>query len=203
MNPTPSATLPTAVADIFRPLRQELLDMYGNWAVFRQLFVTDPEYDRLYLRFAPIFFARAKMVFYDIVIQSLFRFTDPPETFRHPNLCLDRLGDAISPHDASLATAVQATSAAINGLLAPHRDWRDHRVAHNNMTTTQSHWAGTSTLTGPSPAEVEEVLQHMGRVLNRVAAHYGEALTVYEGQMSPVPGDASTLVRHLLRLASL
>jgi hypothetical protein len=71
----------------------------------------------------------------------------------------------------------------------------------NDLTARKALWGGASTLSGPSRAQVEEVLERMRRLMNEVATRYGEAPTAYEGMMLASPGDASTLVRYLEDLA--
>jgi hypothetical protein len=57
--------------------------------------------------------------------------------------------------------------------------------------------AAAAGLSGPSRAEVEEILERMRQVMNQVTTLYGNAPTAYEALTWPSPGEACTLVHHL------
>jgi hypothetical protein len=194
---TPPTPMPAPVAEVFRPLHNELLDIHVKWSQFRQLFGTDADRIALLNRFAPVFFGYADRIMYDDFVLALFRFTDRVATCGHPNLCLEQLAEVLTNHDPAFGHSIQADAEAIDVLLEPHANWRDRRAAHNDLGARQARWAGTSTLTGPSREKVEEILEHMRRLMNRVATHYGEVPTAYEAMMLPCSGDADTLVRRL------
>jgi hypothetical protein len=194
---TPPTAMPTTVAEVFHPLHNELLDIHAKWSQFRQLFGTDADRIDLLNRVAPVFFGYLQRILYDDLVLSLFRFTDRVATGGKLNLTLDRLALALLADDGAFGKSVQADAKAIDDLLEPHANWRDHRVAHNDLAATRARWAGTSTLTGPSREQVEEILSQLRRLMNRIATHYGEAPTAYEGLMHPSPGEATTLVHGL------
>jgi hypothetical protein len=193
--------MPPTVADLFRPLHNILLEIHLKWSQFRQLFGTDPERIALLNRFAPLFFGSAQVILYDDVVLSLFRYADPEATGGKKNLTLARLASAVMAADASFGASVRDDAEAIRTLLSPHADWRNKRVAHNDLTTATARWDGNSILSGPSREQIEEILSRMRLLMNGVAVHFGEAPTAYEGMMTPNPGDAYTLVRYLEDLA--
>ena len=185
------------VADVFRPLQQELLDIHIKWSLYRQLFGTDEGRISLLNRVAPVYFGYAERIQYDDLILSLFRFTDSLATGGKPNLTLDRLASVVKANEATFGLSIQADAGTIDSLLAPHADWRDHRLAHNDLARTKARWSGTSTLIGPSREQIEEILDRMRQRMNRVATHYGEDPMAYEALLYQTPGDAETLVAHL------
>jgi hypothetical protein len=197
---TPTLPMPPEVTGIFRPLHDHVVFIRIKWGMFRQLFGIEADRIDLLNRFAAGFFGVAQQVMYDDLVQSLFRLTDPATSCGHPNLCLDRLARVLMQTGASVAASVQARSQAIDVLLAPFADWRNHRTAHNDLATAQACHLQLSSLQGPSRALIEDVLVQVGQLMNEVSAYYGEGSTAYEGTILPA-GDGDALVRRLADLA--
>jgi hypothetical protein len=188
------------VTGIFRPLYDQLAFIRMKWGMFRQVFGTDAERIELVNRFAAGFFGVVQLVMYDDLVQSLFRLTDPALTGRHPNLSLDRLAEVVAAAGTPIAADVQARSQAIDDILTPFADWRDHRTAHNDLATAQACHLELSSLQGPSRATIEDVLVRAGDLMNVVAVHYGLGPASYEGTILP-DGDGDALIRRFQDLA--
>jgi len=199
----PTPTTPTTVADVFGPLDKELLDIHVKRSLFTQLFGTDEARVVLLNRFAPTFFAFVQLIFFDDLVLSLFRVTDPSMMGPWPNLTFGRLADVVADDDATFGASVAAKVKLIDAFRKAHADWRHKRIAHNHLPATQARWAGGSTLNGPSLEQVDQVLGCMRRLMKGVAIHYGKGATPYQDALRPIPGDASALVRHLEELARL
>src|SRR5262245_4138344 len=91
--------MPPAVAALFRPLHNELLEIHQKWSQYRQMFGHGPDRIELLNRFAHVFFGYAQLVFYDDLLLALFRFTDRVATCEKHNLTLERLADAVATDD--------------------------------------------------------------------------------------------------------
>lgn len=191
----PRPPMPSALAEVFRPLQRELVNIHIKWRLFRQLFGTDQGRIELLNRFAGGLFGVVQEVMYDDLVLALFRIADPRKTGRHENLSLDQLADTAGQFDTGLGARLQASSAAVDAHLAPHSDWRDKLVAHNDLATAQARILGAA-VTGPSRRTIEGALADAREALNLVQAHYGEGEMRYEDVIL-APGDGDALVRHL------
>jgi hypothetical protein len=196
----PNATMPNGVAEVYNPLKRELVNIHVKWLLFRQLFATDSGRIELLNRFAGGLFGPVQEVMYDDIVLSLFRFTDPVKTGKYENLTLDRLAEVVGNVNSTLGGAVHVQATIIDSLLAPYADWRDKRIAHNDLTTARARYVGVSGLKGPSRAEIEQALSAARGAMNTVGRSYGDDETRYEETILGL-GDGDALIRHLTALS--
>jgi hypothetical protein len=193
--------MPRPVAEVFKPLRSEVIQVHAKWQLFRQLFATDPGRIDLLNRFAPTLFGLLQEIMYDDVVLALFRLTEGAATCGKDNCTLPRLADAVAADCPTLGTSVAARQAAVRKLLDGHADWRNKRIGHNDLLTMQARWQGRSELEGPSRAQVEEIMALVRRLMNEVEAHYEDCETWYGTKEMPLTQNGDTLVRYLADLA--
>jgi hypothetical protein len=191
--------MPTVVDEVFQPLRNEVLDIHLAWRLFRQTFATSKERVVLLNRYAEVWFGYAQAAMYDDIVVSLFRLLDPAKqgTGRE-NLTLARLADVVmADGQLELAPSIRFARSRVDALLQPFADWRNKRVAHNDLPRMQARWQGNPRTPGPSYATIDEALARVRECLNIVDQHYNDATTAYEA-VTLFPGlDGDALIRHL------
>jgi hypothetical protein len=83
--------LPPDIADVFDELDQHISSLHAHWLIFEQLFATSKERVELLNQCAPIFFRLCQDLFWDSVILSIGRLTDPQKSAGKDTLSLDQL----------------------------------------------------------------------------------------------------------------
>ncbi len=69
--------MPTAINEVFQPLRQEVTDIHAAWRLYRQTFATSEEQVLLLNRYGGVWFGYAQAAMYDDIVVSVFRLLDP------------------------------------------------------------------------------------------------------------------------------
>lgn len=203
MPPSQPRSMPSSVADVYRPLWQEVQNIHFTWTLNRHLFGTSPERIALLNRFGGIVFGVFQRLLRRSITLSIFRLLDPATQRggRDENLCLERLADAEKADCPSLGHALTTLLAEIRNQMAPHADLRNKVIAHNDLRTTPTLYDGTSSVFGPSWEVIETVLDRVRVFMNAVQSNYGEGETHYYDTMCLELDDAGVLIRHLTDLA--
>jgi hypothetical protein len=192
--------LPTGIDEVFQPLRNEVIDIHIAWRLYREAFATSEDRVLLLNRYAGVWFGYAQAAMYDDIVVSLFRLLDPANQRKGSNLTLARLADVVEADgQSSLAATIRASRGRVETLLQPFADWRNKRVAHNDLTRMQARWQGNPTTPGPSHQTIKEALAGVRESLNCVDQHYQSITTQYEEVMLPLGQDGEALLKHLTR----
>jgi hypothetical protein len=203
MSMPPFSAMPTAVGEAFRTLWQEIQNIHLTWMINRQLFGTSQERIDLLNRFGGVAFGVFERLLIRHVVLAIFRLLDPASQRggRDQNLCLERLVDEVTADDAACGTNLTPVLAQIRNHMAPHADLRNKVGAHNDFHTLPTLYDGTSTVTAPSRALVETVLERIGTLMNIVQMNYGEGESGYYNTEMSEPGDGEALLQNLNELA--
>jgi hypothetical protein len=196
----PQPGMPPAAKELFEPLWQDVVNLHVKWEQYRELYGTDAARVALLNRTAGGFFGVVERVLYDDVLLSVSRLADPEGSGQRCNLSFERLAKAAAADRPPVGATLRNTLAALRGLLAPYEDWRNKRIAHNDLRVAQATYAGGAGLSGPSRATVEDILAEVRRFMNGAATGYGEPPTRYE-EPGAMLGAGATLVRRLQDLA--
>jgi hypothetical protein len=166
--------MPKAIDEVFQPLRNEVLGIHMAWRLYREAFATSEERVILLNRYAGIWFGYAQAAMYDDIVVSLFRLLDPPNQGKgRDNLTLARLADVVeTDHRKVLANVVRTARNRVENLLQPFADWRNKRVAHNDLSRMQATWRGNPTTPEPSYQTIEEALAGVRECMNSVDQYY-------------------------------
>jgi hypothetical protein len=196
--------MPSPIADVYRPLWQEVQNIHFTWSLNRQLFGTSPQRIDLLNRFGGIVFSCFQRLLRHHVPLSIFRLLDPATQRggKDENLCLERLVTVVKADCPPLGDKLSDLLAMIRGHMTPFENLRNKVIAHNDLPTTPTLFDGTSTVFGPSREVIETVLGCIRRFMNAVQSHYGEGETYYYDFTVRTPGDGETLIRHLTDLAA-
>ena len=88
--------IPKEIAEVFKPIKREILTLHGEWKIFRQLYVTknveeiDPKIELL-MKTAKVFFFYAKELLGRDIILRIACLTDKVQMGKDKNLSLIRL----------------------------------------------------------------------------------------------------------------
>jgi hypothetical protein len=199
MTPSGSRLMPTAVAEVYDPLWQEVQNIHFTWMLYRQLFGTSPDRVELLNRFAGAVFGTMQRILGRYIPLTIFRLLDPSTQRggRGENLCLERLAEVVTAAGAPVGGKLTALLTQIRAKMASHADLRNKVIAHNDLATTPALYDGTSSVSGPSRALTEEVLENVRTFMNTVQNHYGEGTTAYWDVSMGTPGDGEMLIRKL------
>lgn len=191
--------MPTAIDEVFQPLRNEVLDIHMAWRLYRETFATTEERVNLLNRYAEVWFGYAQAAMYDDLVVSLFRLLDPASSRGkgRENLTLARLANVVEAHgQTDLANVIRAAKNYVEILLQPFADWRHKQVAHNDLSRMQARWQGNPTSPGPSTQTVEEALAGVRECMNSVDQYYQNNSTAYKS-IFILRGDGEDLIKHL------
>lgn len=193
--------MPTAIDEVFQPLCQEVLDIHLAWRLYRQAFANSEEIVILLNSYAGVWFGYAQVAMYDDIVVSLFRLLDPANQGNgRNNLTLARLADVVkADNQIALAALIRSARNHVENLLQPFADWRNKRVAHNDLSRMQAVWQGNPTTLGPSRQIIEESLAGVRASMDSVDRHYQNNTTAYAEICFPLGQDGEELIKHLKR----
>jgi len=180
-------------AELYVGIRQDLIRLYGNWQIFRQLFtISDERYETLN-RTAPGFFKLIQDTLVDNAVIGISRLTDSP---RHASL--ERLVKALKSQIHH--TTYEALDESVAGLKMQCEDIKEHRdkrVAHRARSGSPPRFEdGPERLPPITRKMIEDTLSDVSKLMNEIRGNFESVHEVYE---PIVTGDAETLV-HFLEL---
>ncbi len=185
-------TMGQPIGEVYYELSNKLLWAHFNWNDYRALFA-HPDTIALLNAAAPTFFWSLEKTMWDAVILHLCRLTDRPRISGHETLTLKRLPPLICNEPLKVDVQGLVDEALSRTRFA--RDWRNRRLAHTELPPEFGHAA--EPLARASRQQVEDALQAMRQVLNRILLHYEGSTLLYE-QFDSGPGGVQSAL-HILR----
>jgi hypothetical protein len=186
--------MPAPLGEIHHWLHDELAWLHIKWSNFHRLYATSHEQLDLLNAAAPAFFHQLQRMIWEDVLLHLCRLTDPPETMGHANLTISRIPDAIP--DPGLRDVVKPLVDDAIQKTRFARDWRNRRLAHQELPASQGQVAAP--LAPASGQNVEDALAALRKVMNRVERHYLNESVLYEHSI-PVLGGVEALLARLTK----
>lgn len=168
--------MPAALSEVFGELWQDVVWVHGKWAIFCQLYAEKDSVELLN-NTAPSFFRICQDVLLDDVLLTICRITDPAQTGRKTNLCLERLVRHID-ESAYCDLKDNATSllTSFQQKLDFARDHRNRRIAHIDLQTRlKRHPTELSSITRQ---RVREALQAIDKIMNTIEYYFGDSTTL-------------------------
>lgn len=181
----------------FFELYRKLVELHVIWQQYRQLFGTDDETIRLLNRTAGLFFKIVQDNLWDSVLLGISRMTDPPAMGKNKNITVLSLPPLIE-NDVLRSEVEKLCEAALTqGKFA--REHRNKRIAHqdHDYLTDKS----SNPLNGVSRALVEDMLDSLRNVLNRLDLHFRDSTVMYQDFVDE--SGARVLVNKLRRMERL
>ena len=143
------------------------------WKEYVEPFGSKPERIDLLNRAAPAFFHILQEELWELALLRISRLTNPPKTGRagRQNLTIQALPALIS--DATLKAQVTQLVADVVAETAFCRDWRNRRIAHNDLLLALQQ--PTRPLADASRLQVKTALLSLTAVLNALCGHYSDS----------------------------
>lgn len=172
---------------IFHYLWNECVWLNVKWRQYIALFGTSEQRVSLLNRAAGVFFVAIQDALWDDTLLHIARLTDPPQTMGKDNLTLRRLATLV---DQGIAQTITKQTDRVLEKAAFARDWRSRRIAHRDLRLALEETA--KPLAPASRQAVQDALDAIAVLLNRVDAHYTGGETAFE--FASHPGDADSLL---------
>jgi hypothetical protein len=181
--------LPPDIADVFDELDQHISSLHAHWLIFEQLFATSKERVELLNQCAPIFFRLCQDLFWDSVILSIGRLTDPQKSAGKDTLSLDQLLSKVdSAKYPDLRDSLNCQLTSLKTYCQPLRDIRNRRLAHNDL--------GVALKSNPNPLpdvlkdEVDGTLQRIRELMNTIWSYFFPESELGYDVIMPNDGEA-------------
>lgn len=181
----------------FFGLYRKLVELHIVWQQYRQLFGTDDETVRLLNRTAGLFFKVVQDELWDSVLLGVSRMTDPPDTGRNKNLTVLSLPPLIE--DDVLRSEVEKLCETALTQTKFAREHRNKRIAHQDHDYLTD--LSSNPLNGVSRALVEDMLESLRNVLNRLELHFRDSTVMYQDFIDE--SGARMLVTRIRRMERL
>jgi hypothetical protein len=186
-----TALMGPQLGPFFQALDTECFWLRLRWLQYTTLFATDSARVQLLNQTAGLFLRIVQLGLWELTVLHLCRITDNAKTSNNANLTIQGLAPLV--HDQSLrgevhdlvATAVQKTKFA--------RQWRNKQLAHTDLFLALG--KGAEPLPAGYVWEVNEAIDSVVAVMNRVDAHFKREKTPFD--FSEEPGYASDLLYFL------
>jgi hypothetical protein len=161
------------LGELYSALWQAIATIHVYWKEYVELFGSKPERIDLLNRAAPAFFHILQEELWELALLRISRLTDPPKTGRagRQNLTIQALPALIS--DATLKAQVTQLVADVVAETAFCRDWRNRRIAHNDLLLALQQ--PTRPLADASRLQVKTALLSLTAVLNALCGHYSDS----------------------------
>ncbi len=181
------------LGEVFAEVVQELWRIHMKWHEYVVLFGTKESRIDLMNEAAPRFFGVLESSLWEDVMLSIARLVDKPQVAGKETLSIKRIPALIA--DSYLAKDVVALVAKSLDATEPCRDWRNRRIAHNdlNLSLDGPH---AKKLADASRLTIREALASFTRIINHIALFYG-----FEIGFNQMDGDGDA--EELLQVLSL
>ncbi len=185
------STMPDRLGELHYALHDEVAWLHLKWKDFRALYASSRETIDLLNASAPIFFSNLQRTLSEDVLLHLCRLTDPPRSAGKDTLSIRRLPQLIP--DTDLQREVQCLADAADLKTRFARDWRNRRLAHQELPPLD----GQAPATPPQASyqQIEDALAAIRQIMNRVEFHYQGGSVSYEHAIEGLGGVASLLAR--------
>jgi len=173
-------------------LRNQLAWLQIKWGEYRELFAHSKERIDVLNRTAPAFFVFLDRALFEDVLLHICRLTDPPATKGQSNLTMHALLRLIKVEPLKVELERLLVDADAKTRFA--HDRRNRTIAHKSLLAHRG--KHPKPLASASRQSVEDALEALRAVLNRLEEHFLGQHESYEYAIEPLGGVAS-LVAYL------
>ena len=178
---------------LFYAMQKELVWLHVIWQEYRVLYGTSPAQLQIANRAAGFFFRIVQDELWDSVVLRIARLTDSQKSMGKPNLTIRAFPDLLS--DQNLKQELDDLISISLKKAEFAREHRHKRLAHNDLAQAIE---SSTPLNGISRRNVEEMLESLRNVMNRLDAHYRNTTFMYQHFVADT--GAERLLRVLDRL---
>ena len=160
----------------FFALYKEVVWLHAIWQEYRTIYGTSPEQIQLANRAAGFFFKIVQDELWDSVLLRVARLTDSPKSMGQANLTIR----AVPALVADLGLRQEIDKLVENALEKAEfaREHRHKRLAHRDLLHATD---SSISLSGVSRQHVEEMLESLRNVMNKLDGHYRDTTVMYQG----------------------
>jgi AbiU2 len=162
---------------LYFDLSVKFYDIKLCWQQYRFLFVEDKRRTDLLNECGGAFFYFVERHFFEMTVLSICRLGDKKQTMGRQNLVLEKICDYADPKK-EYEHMVQEFQAS----LSFHRDWRNRRIAHNDLKLIQKIGKPLEIAT---VAAVEISINLAHKIINRVSIEYFDSSLGFDVVSSP------------------
>ena len=160
---------------VFFALHKEVVWLHAIWQEYRTIYGTTPEQLKIANRAAGFFFKIVQDELWDSVLLRIARITDSPRSAGRANLTIQALPGLIA--DADLRIQLEGLIGISLDKAEFAREHRHKRLAHRDLLHATD---ASSTLSGISRRYIEESLESLRNVMNKLDAHYRDSTVMYQ-----------------------
>ena len=181
---------------IFTRIKKEIINLHGEWTVYRQLYGTNERRIDLLNASAPYFFHTVQLVLLDDIALTLSKLTDPKKYSGYENLSLKQLIERIdNSQNKSLIDDTEIAIKDLNAKCEKFREHRNKRIAHIDLENALK--LPKEKIEGFSRDEIEKALLALRNLLNKIEYHFFGQTTLYEEIILPLGSDGEAVIRRL------
>ncbi len=174
------------LGSIFYALYKEVVWVHAKWKEYRELYGTNGDRIKLLNRTAGFFFKIVQDSLWEDVLMHIARITDPPKSFGKHNLTVQLLPELIS--EKELLSEVNELAKNCVDKSAFAREHRNKRLAHRDLIHATE--PSAAPLNGISRAHVEEMLEALRSIMNKIDGHYRDTEVAYDHFIAHSGGEA-------------
>jgi hypothetical protein len=177
------SNIPPDVAEIFEPLRTEIIWLHVRWILYEQLYEqlfghSEKRVDLLNESAGTLFYVVQDTLLGEIKI-ALSKLTDPARQGKFDNLSLEMLQSRIKlAADQQLQDTTRSLLDSLHSICGRFRTWRNKTLAHLDLDTALK--AETSQLPAITRQMVNDALRLVRDYMNEIEGRYDDSETAYE-----------------------
>ena len=168
-------------------LQNENIWLNWKWREYTTLYGAKSSRIELLNEAAPVFFRIIQDVLWEDVLLHISRITDPPRSAGKDNLTVQRLPPLVA---TEIRPEVDVLLEDVSAKCEFATDWRKRHIAHRDLALAIDKAA--KALAHASRLLVNQAIESIGALLNRIDGHYRKAETYYKG--GPRFGNAEDLL---------
>jgi hypothetical protein len=161
------AAMGAELGGVFFELRNQCIMLHWKWQEYVALFGTKPERIELLNEAAGAFFRVVQDTLWEDVLLRIARITDPARSAGSDTLSLQRLPFLV---ETTFRREVEALLQECLSKCTVARDWRNRRIAHNDLVLATE--MSARPLAPASRQNVKDALHAVVKLLNAVQEHY-------------------------------
>jgi hypothetical protein len=190
--------LPKNIAEIYEPLRDEVLVLHVKREIYRQLYNSGKEVIKLLNFSAPSFFVMYRDILINDMLMTMRRLTDRGESRSNQNrkerdnLSLKYLVSRFNgAKDSTFRDDLNKLMKKAEETADFARRITNRRIAHNDLRTKLK----VDPLSPFYMKMIDEVLHSIENILNKVISHWGHSPVIYE--VGGLYNDSNMLINRL------
>lgn len=174
-------------------LSNQITFLHIKWNEYREIYGSDPENIEMVNEVAPYFFWMYERILRHDVISTIARILDPAYSGGNkPNASLAKLINDLEDHaDESLLVEWEHDLQKLKEISKKLRNIRNKRLSHSDFDVHVTH--SPDILAGISRKNIEDVLEGIRSLANKIQLHFKNSQTAYNYVFSPFDGTKALL----------